>query len=126
MPKLGKRSSHALNGNWARNLYFLEIDVDADASAGISILAPFDLVIADVIVECRATNASGDLQVRTGTTAISDAIACDTDEAITRAGSIVEAAAVVDKNGDINALSAGGTAADTRGLVTLVVKRLGD
>ena len=121
--KQGNLSSHSLKGNWAKNLYFIDIDVTADGTGAISATALFKLEIIDVIVQARATSASGTATVRTGTTAISDAIAMATDKAVVHAGTIDDAHSEIAKDGNINVITNG--AAD-RGKITLVVQRLGD
>lgn len=48
----------------------------------------FDFEILDITVRTESTVASSTVQVKNGTTAVSDAIASATNKAITRAGSI--------------------------------------
>ena len=64
--------------------------VTADATGELAITIPYDMEVIDVIVQCTAANGSGSLQLKNGT-AVTDAIACTTDKAIARAGSIDDA-----------------------------------
>ena len=56
-----------------------------------------------------------------GTTDITDAIACISDKAITRAGTIDDGKSTIEKNGTLDVTAA--QAAD-RGLITVVAKKV--
>ncbi len=60
----------------------------AHVTAGQPFVAEFDMTVVDVVVQCVDANANGTAQLRTGTTAITDAIICAVDKVIVRAGSI--------------------------------------
>ena len=94
--------------------------VAADATSGQSITIPVDMYITDVVVQCTATNASGTLTLRNSTTAITDAIACDTNHAIDRAATIDDAQASIATTDSINVIANG--AAD-RGVVYITGMR---
>lgn len=91
--------------------------VTADATSGLSIAIPYDMLIIDVIVECTTANASGTLTLRKSTTAITDAIVCAVDKVITRAGTIDDAQSTILTTDSINVISNG--AAD-RGKITII------
>jgi hypothetical protein len=94
--------------------------VSADATGGQAVTIPYDMYLIDVIVQCNAANASGTLQLRNGTTAITDAIACATNHAVARAGTIDDAHEDILTTDSINLLANG--AAD-RGTVYLIGMR---
>lgn len=81
--------------------------VTADATSGQTITIPVGIIIADVVVQCTATNASGTLTLRNSTTAITDAIACDTNHAIDRAATIDDAQASIATTDSINVIANG-------------------
>ncbi len=66
----------------------IRIVIDADATSGFGVLTPRPLTIVDVIVLATATSAGGTLQVGDGTVPITDAIACATADAVSRAATI--------------------------------------
>jgi hypothetical protein len=92
----------------------------AHVAAGLPITVPFGFEILDVIIQARASNGSGTYQIRKGTTAITNAIACDTDKAIARAASIDDAYSTIAVGDDLN-VKANGTG--DIGLVTIIAKR---
>lgn len=68
------------------------LPVVADASGAINFTMPsFDFEIMDVVVHATATSGSGTATLRRSTTAMTDAIICATADAVTRAGSIIQA-----------------------------------
>jgi len=70
----------------------VRVVVDAAAnSTAKTFTVPYDMYIVDVVVQCTAANASGTLTLRTGTTAISDGIACATNHAVDRAATLDDA-----------------------------------
>ena len=98
------------------------------AAAAAVFTAPFAMRIIDVIVTACATEGSGTVNVLKGTDAICTAIACAADGAVTHmsAGAVVaNKARMVLAAGDvINAQAVGGTAANIRGIVTVVCQSL--
>lgn len=98
------------------------------AAAAAVFTAPFAMRIIDVIVTACATEGSGTVNVLKGTDAICTAIACAADGAVTHmsAGAVVaNKARMVLAEGDvISAQAAGGTAANIRGIVTVVCQAL--
>ena len=101
---------------------FIEYDVEADATGGLSIFnanAPYKFEIVDVIVEARATSGSGTVKLTDGTNDITDTIACATDTAIDRAATIDDTYKTVLKNGTLKVVANG--AAD-RGRITILAK----
>jgi hypothetical protein len=99
--------------------YILKTDV-LDASAGVSIAAPFDLTLIDVVVRADATVSGGTVQVFNGATAVTNAITMATDKAVTRAGTIDDAQADFDEGDNITLTTHGATDA---GLVSLIVAK---
>lgn len=75
-----------------------------DAATGdIDIVVTEKCEVYDVVCVKRAGAGAGNtMQIKNGATAISDAIACVTDDAVTRAGSIVDGAGT-------NVIAQGGT-----------------
>jgi hypothetical protein len=68
----------------------VKVVVSADATGEKAVTIPYDMEVIDVVVQCTASNGSGSLQLKNGT-AVTDAIACTTDKAIARAGTIDDA-----------------------------------
>lgn len=99
----------------------VKLSVTADGTSGINFTMPaFDFEIIDVVVHCTATNASGTATLRRLTTAITDAITCDTENALARAGTIDQAEKAVTAGETLNVITAG--AAD-RGEVEIIGRR---
>lgn len=94
--------------------------VDANATSGLTVEIPYDVIIVDVVVQCTATNSSGTLQLRSGTTAITDAIDCDTNHAIDRAATIDDAETEIKTSDSINVISNG---ANDRGIMYIIGMR---
>ena len=99
----------------------LYADITADATAGKAIIVPYACEVIDVIAQARATNASGTATVRKATSAISDAVAMATNNAIDRATTINDANSQLVAGDNLNVITNG--AAD-RGLVTILVRWL--
>jgi len=105
---------------------FITFEVGADATGnGLKIFdadAPFKFEIVDVVVQGRPGAAGGgSMTISDGTTDITDAIACIADKAITRAGTIDDAKATIDKGGTLDVTAA--QAAD-RALITLIAVKV--
>jgi len=94
--------------------------VTADATGGLAIPVPFNFEILSVMVQCRATSGSGSMQLKKGSTAITDAIACATDKANVRDGSIDDAQSTITT---ADTLSVWANGANDRALITIVGKR---
>jgi hypothetical protein len=77
--------------------------------------------IVDVVVRSKATSGSGSLKLTNGTNDISNAIACATDKAVARAGTVDSAYSTIAKGGTLKVVSNGST---DRGLITIIaIKR---
>jgi len=63
----------------------------AHGTGGQEFVVDIDMDIVDVSVHCAATNSNGTAQLRRGTTAITNAIACATANAIASAGTVAAA-----------------------------------
>jgi hypothetical protein len=109
-----------LNGS-SGNAVQLSYNVTADATAGLAIAVPYPMEILDVIVQCRAANVGGTLQLKNGATAINDAQICAVDKVITRAGTIDDAQSSLTPATVLKVFSNG--AAD-RGLITIIGRRV--
>lgn len=116
---------------FAGNLVSFTLDKSAGAfnAAAVPVFtAPYAMRIIDVIVNAQATEGSGTAQILKGTDQICTAIACAADGAVTHmsAGALVaNKARLVLAAGDVvKALAAGGTAANIRGIITVVGQRL--
>jgi len=88
--------------------------VTADATGGLAITIPYAMTIYDVIVVATVANGSGTLTLKNGATAITDAIACVTDKAVARAGTIDNAVSSITTATTMTVVSAG---AGDRGIV---------
>lgn len=99
-----------------------------NAAAAPVFTVPYAMRIIDVIVTACATEGSGTAKIMKGTDEICTAIACAADGAVTHmsAGAVVaNKARMVLAAGDvINAQAAGGTAANIRGIITVVCQSL--
>ena len=95
----------------------LKVSIAADATSGQSVTIPYDMYLIDMIVQCNATNGSGTVTLRNGTTAITDAVICAVNHVITRAGTIDDAHEDLLTTDSINVITNG--AAD-RGTVYLI------
>lgn len=89
-------------------LSFYKAFVAADDATALDVVAdlPFKIRVIDAIVVCTTAAAGGTLTVRNGSNAITDAIACATDEAIDRATTIDNAYAEIDKGGSLKVITA--------------------
>ena len=73
-------------------LIAVKLSITADATSGINFTMPtFAFEIMDVVVHATATSGSGTATLRRSTTAMTDAIICAVADAVTRAGSIIQA-----------------------------------
>lgn len=109
--------------------YTLDKSAGAFNTAAVEIFtAPFAMRIDEIIVNAQVSEGSGVVTVYKGTDAVCTAIACDTDGAVVRmsAGAVVaNKARLVLAAGDVvKAQSSGGTAANIRGIVTVMGHRL--
>lgn len=114
-------NSYALGNRWKETIGFLSVDVAEDVTGGKSIAIPGTCKVLDVIVHAKATSASGAITLRKSTTAISDAIAMDTDGVVSRAGTLNDAESKLLPTDDLNVIAAGAT---DRGSITILVKWL--
>lgn len=107
------------------SLFVQVVPITADASAAISFVMLETIEILDVIVQARALAASSTLQLRTAAdTAISSAIACAADGAVTHTATLDDAVSIVTKGQTLEIIAASGTPANARGLVTIIGRRL--
>jgi hypothetical protein len=97
----------------------VEIEIDADASAGVDkVTAPFAMKVVDIVVQAKATVGGGTVQVKNDGTAINPtAIAMATDTAITRAADFTAAETVIAKDAVISVITAN---TGDRGTVNLI------
>ncbi len=83
--------------------------------------APFAFEIIDVIIQARATEGSGAVTITNGSSSITDAITCDTDNEINKAGTIDVTYSKIALGGSLVVGMGGGTAANMKALVTFLV-----
>ena len=86
-------------------------------STGQAVTIPYAFELVDVIVQSRATSASGTVTVKSGANAITDAIVMAVDTTITRAGTINDAYSTIAVTDTITLLTNG---ANDRGMVMLI------
>jgi hypothetical protein len=111
----------AISGVTIKPMVTIEYEITADGSSGLNIFnsnCPFTMRIIDVVVEARATSASGTVTASDGTNNITDAIACDTDTNLDRASTIDNAYSTLEA-GDSLVVTTNG--ASDRGLVTILI-----
>lgn len=94
----------------------------ADGSSGLTMISslPYAIEILDVIVQARATSASGVALVSDGTNDITNSIAMATDTNIARAGTIDDAYSSLSA-GDSLVVTTNGS--NDRGLVTVIFRK---
>ena len=110
-----------LTGRLGATPFVVRVAVDAAANSTAKTLTwPYDGYIVDVVVQSNATSSSGTLTLRTGTTAISDAIACATNHALARAGTLDDAQVDVSAGTTLNLIANG---ANDRGTVYITGMR---
>lgn len=98
---------------------FIQYDVDADATTGLTNDFGFNFTVVDTFVECRAASGSGTITVGDSTpNSISSAMVCAVDTTIGRTTVVDDAYATV-ADGILTFTANGAT---DRGLVTLLVK----
>ena len=95
--------------------------ITADATGGSAVDIPFAMEVIDAVVICTATNSSGTLILKKGSTAITNAIACATDTNVARAGTIDDSVMVL-AAGDTVTVTANG--ANDRGIMYIHGYRL--
>jgi hypothetical protein len=66
----------------------IPVTINADATGGLDVLVPFDCTVFDVIVQASGSSGSGSVTLSNDGDAVSNAIAMETDKAITRAGTL--------------------------------------
>lgn len=94
----------------------LAVTAAANVTAA-TVTIPVRMRIVDVIVQCTATSGSGTLTLRTGTTAISDAIVCAVNHTMGRAGTLDDAQVAIAAGATLNAIANG---ANDRGVVYII------
>jgi hypothetical protein len=108
----------AIQDKAAYSPIYIKKVISADATgAGGLVTIPYNFELVDVIVQCTASNGGGTVTIKSGTNAITDAIAMATDTNITRAGTINDAYSTITTASTIYADANG---ANDRGIVILV------
>ncbi len=82
---------------------------------------PFAFEVVEVIIQARATEGSGTIVITDGSDSITDAIACATDNAIDKAATIDNAYSKIAEGGSLAVTMGGGTPANMKALVTVLV-----
>lgn len=83
------------------------VAVTSTAAAGYDFVMPYAMNIAFMVVQAQATATTGTLQLRRSTTAISDAVVCATDHAVTYMASCDNAQAATTVGETLNFISTG-------------------
>lgn len=101
-----------------KQLIAINYNLVADATgAGLAITVPYAMEIVDVIVQARATSAVATVKLTTAAGDITDLIACATDNAVTRVGTLDDAKTSILTT---TALKVVASAAAVRALITIV------
>lgn len=103
------------------SMVVLSAEVTADATAGLSIPVPFPMVVDLVNVNCKFTVSGGTIQLKNGSTAITDAIACATSGASGRNATLDDTVVTLNKSTVLKAFAANAT---TRGRITVIGHRV--
>jgi len=98
-----------------------EVTVGATSIKIYDANAPFKFEILDVTIQCRGASASGTMKLTDGTNDITDEITCETDNAITEAGSVDDAYSTIARNGTLEIVCGGTTVANTKGLLKITI-----
>lgn len=86
--RLDSPKSHALGVVRKRTPQYLEVDLDADASGGIAVSAPFDCTIIGMKAISKATVTSATVTLSAGANDISDAVDIDTVDTVINAATL--------------------------------------
>lgn len=95
--------------------------ITADATGGVTVAAPFNCRVVDVIAESSATVESATVKLVNGTTDVTDAIDIDTVKVVSRAGTIDAAAAEFYVGDNFKLVTAGAT---DKAVVTILVRKI--
>ena len=101
----------------------IDFEITADATSGLAIFdgnCPFNMTIASVLVEAKATSGGGTAKLTDGTNDITDAIVCAVDKATTFQATLDDAYSTLAKNDSLKVVTA--NSAD-RGKVTIIARR---
>lgn len=83
------------------------VAVTSTAAAGYDFVMPYAMNIAFMVVQAQATATTGTLQLRRSTTAISDAVVCATNHAVTYMSTCDDAQAATTVGETLNFISTG-------------------
>lgn len=108
--------SRQVNTGWRGDVGQFEIHVTVDGRGGIATVMPEDGEIYDVMVEARANDAGGTMQVHQAGNDITNAIACDAAGAKTHAGTIDRDHSNLSRGDNVNVTT---NQADARGRVVI-------
>jgi len=112
--------------NYVEEPILLVYEWTTGATSGLEIFkanAPFKFEVLDVIVQSRGTDGTGTAMLK-GEGDITDAIDCAADKAVSRAASIDDVYSTIRKDGTLEVVCAGGTVANVKGLVTVVIREV--
>jgi len=102
-------------------VYALYCEITADATAEKTIPIPFKCEVIDVIAQAKAAEGGGNVTLKKGSTAITNAMVFTVDKTITRAGTIDDAVSSLNE-GDVVSVDCAN--AGDRGFVTILVRRV--
>ena len=83
--------------------------------------APYKFQIVDVIIQPRGDSTNGTMKITDGTNDITDAMVVAADKTMVRAASIDDLYSTIEKGQTLEVVCAGDTAANTIGLVTIII-----
>lgn len=95
----------------------ISLNITADATGGQAFTIPYAFELMEVVVQSRATSASGTVQIFSGASAITNVIVMETDTAMTRAATLDDSKTTILKTSTITAVTHG---AGDKGLVCLI------
>lgn len=126
--KLGISSPDAQAGGLGTLLNGLplihRVVVDDTAAAGFNFTMPYAMKIAFMVVQAQAAATTGTLQLRRSTTAVSDAVICAVNHAVTYMGTCDDAQATTTEGETLNFISTGSDATEA-GKVRAIVYIVG-
>lgn len=103
----------------------VKVTIDAPANeTPKAFTVPIDMEIVDVVVHATADSTYGTARLRTGTTAISDAIDASTEPRVARALTLNPAEKTVEAGTELNVITGGTAGANTRAEVYVVGRAL--
>ncbi len=101
-------------------MFTKDISTGTATTAIFSSNAPFAFEVIDVILQARATEGGGTIVITNGSSNITNAIVCATNNARTVAGTIDNVYSKIAAGGSLSITMGGGTPANMKALVTIL------